>query len=312
MTPDSTDATLGVSEAGYRRRFRDPAFGQDLAEIVAARHGLPRPLVRKVEGSSLVFRAGDGPWLKLTPPFWAHDVEAEILATMAVAGRLPTRIPELIETGAIEDWRYLISADVPGEPFQAIEDELSAAEREALAEDLGAFMRAFHAVEAPELGGPLWRDDLQARLAEPVATHAARGTAPAWLDPIADHLARHAAALLALGPPVLIHADLTAEHVMLARGACRWRLSGVLDLADSMAAPAELDLAAPFVELFRGEAALQARLAAAAGVRVVSPGFTMAIAMQHRFFRLDEWFAPEIGAGCSTVEAVAAAAFPLL
>lgn len=306
-----TSGTLGVSEGEYRRRFRDPAFGADLAEVVAARHGLARPLVRKVEGSSLVFRAGDGPWLKLTPPHWLDGFEAEVTATAAVAGRLPARVPELIETGALEDWRYLISADVPGEPFHAVDDELSAAERERLADDLGEFMRSFHAVAAPDLGRPAWADYLQPRLADPLAIHAARGTAPGWLAPIAAFVARHRAALEALGPPVLIHADLTAEHVMLARGEAGWRLSGVLDLADSTIAPAELDLIAPFVELFRGEGALQARLAAASGAGPVASELTMALAMQHRFFRFDEWFAGEIADGCTTIDAVAAAAFPV-
>lgn len=305
-----TRDTLNVSEAEYRRRFRDPAFGADLAEVVTARHGLAGPLVRQVEGSSLVFRAGEGPWLKLTPPFWRDGYEAEIRATAAVAGRLPTPIPELIEAGELEDWRYLISAHVPGEAFQAVADELDAAEREGLAEDLGAFMRAFHAVMPPDLGRPAWREYLRARLADPMATHAARGTPAAWLDPIAEYLARHGGALLKLSPPVLIHADLTAEHVMLARAGGRWRLSGVLDLADSMTAPAELDLIAPFVELFRGEAAPQARLAAASGVQLAGPTLTMAVAMQHRFFCFNEWFAGEIAGGCSTVEAVAASAFP--
>ena len=302
--------TLGVTEDEYRRRFRDPAFGLDLAEVVAARHGLPRPLLRKVEGSSLVFRAGDGPWLKLTPPYWADGFEAEMRATAAVAGRLPAQVPELIETGSLEGWRYLVSADVPGEPFQVIADELSAAEREGLADDLGAFMRAFHAAEAPELGRPAWVDYLRPRLADPGATHAARGANAAWLEPIAAFVASHRPALEALGPPVLIHADLTAEHVMLARAAGAWRLSGVLDLADSTTAPAELDLIPPFVELFRGEGPLQARLAAASGVRLVSPDMTMAVATQHRFFRLDEWFAGEIADGCATIEAIAAMAFP--
>ena len=266
--------------------------------------------MRKLEGSSLVFRAGAGPWLKLTPPYWAHDVEAELRASAAVAGRLPARIPELIESGALEDWRYLISADVPGEPFQSLEDELDPLEREQLAEDLGAFMGAFHAVAAPDLGRPAWADYLRARLDHPAGAHAARGTAQIWLDPIAAFLGRRRAALESLGPPVLIHADLTAEHVMLDRRGGRWRLSGVLDLADSTTAPAELDLVPPLVELFRGEGELQSRLAAACGVQLGGPQPTMAIAMQHRFFRFDEWFAGEIADGYGTVEAVAAAAFP--
>ncbi|HEY1753357.1 MAG TPA: aminoglycoside phosphotransferase family protein [Caulobacteraceae bacterium] len=301
-----------LTEDDYRRRFRDPAFGADLAEVVRARHSLVGPLVRKVEGSSLVFRAGAGPWLKLTPPFFADSFDAEVAATAAAAGKLPARIPELIEAGWVEDWRYLVSAHVPGVQAGEVLGELDGAEREALASDLGAFMRAFHAVEAPGFERPFgpWPAYLARRLGDAAAIHAGRGTPAAWVGRIAAFLARHDPALSALGPPVLVHADLTAEHVMLERAGGRWRLSGVLDLADAMTAPAELDLIAPFVELFRGDAALQARLAAAAGVGRLGPELTMALAMQHRFFRFDDWFAGEIAAGCVTIEAVAAAAFP--
>jgi hygromycin-B 7''-O-kinase len=300
-----TDATLQVSQDEYRRRFRDPAFGADLAEIVRARHGLPSPLVRRIEGSNLVFRAGDGPWLKLTPPFWLDAFEAEVRASAAVQGRLPARIPELIETGALEDWRYLISAHVPGVQAQALLAELSQAEREALADDLGGFMRAFHAAGVAGFErtfGPWPR-----YLAQQLATR--HDAPPPWPTEIHRLVARHSEALRALGPPVLIHADLTAEHVMLEQAGRRWRLSGVLDLADTMPAPAELDLIAPFVELFRGQGAVQARLARAAGVQPLGPELTMALALQHRFITFPHWFAPELARGCETIEEVAAAVF---
>jgi hygromycin-B 7''-O-kinase len=300
-----TDATLRVSQDEYRRRFRDPAFGAGLAEVVRTRHGLPGRLVRQVEGSNLVFRAGDGPWLKLTPPFWLDAFEAEVRATAAVAGRLPARVPELLATGELEDWRYLVSAHVPGVQAQALLTELTAAEREALADDLGAFMRAFHQVEIGSFErtfGP-WPRYLEQRLATP---HEAPTPWPAQIDRL---VARHRDALRALGPPVLIHADLTAEHVMLEQIAGRWRLSGVLDLADAMPAPAELDLIAPFVELFRGQSALQSRLARAAGLEPLGAELTMALALQHRFMRFQHWFEPELAGGCGTIEEVAAAVF---
>lgn len=300
-----TRATLQVSEAEYSRRFRDPAFGAGLAEVVRARHGLQGPLVRQVEGSSLVFRAGDGPWLKLTPPFWRDAFEAEVRATAAVAGKLPARIPELIETGALEDWRYLISAHVPGVQAQAVLAELAESERAGLAEDLGGFMQAFHAVEIVgfERTFGSWPRYLEQRLATP---HEAP---PPWPAQINRLVSRRRDALLALGPPVLIHADLTAEHVLLVQQNGRWRLSGVLDLADAMVAPAELDLIAPCVELFRGQRPLQARLARAAGLEPPGPELTMALALQHRFMRFQVWFAPELAAGADTIEAVAAAVF---
>jgi hypothetical protein len=97
------EETLGLSRDGYSRRFRDPAFGQELAELLADRCRLPRPLVRKVEGSNLVFRAGEGPWLKICPPFWRDGFDAEVRVTEAVQGRLPAPIPAIVASGELEN-----------------------------------------------------------------------------------------------------------------------------------------------------------------------------------------------------------------
>jgi hygromycin-B 7''-O-kinase len=308
-------AILHITEADYRRRFSDPSFGADLAEIVAARHGLPQPLVRKVEGSNLVFRLGDGDWLKICPPFFGDAFDAEVAVTQRVQGRLPLPIPELRLTGALEDWRYLVSADVPGAPIRDLLPSLTEADLDRVADELGAFMAALHA--APPAGfersfGP-WSRYLRSCLDGAAELHAGRGNDAGQVERIVRFLAPRRARLEALGPPLLIHADLTAEHVLLAEQGGRWRVSGVLDLADAMVAPAALELIAPLLELFRGRAAAQRRLVAAAAVALPTDdaaGALMALALQHRFMHFHDWFGRELAAGVDDIEAIAAAVFP--
>jgi len=282
---------------------------------VADRHRLPRPLVRKVEGSNLVFRAGEGPWLKICPPYWRDAFDAEVRVTEAVQGRLPAPVPAIVETGELDDWRYLISAHVPGAQIEAVLPGLDEADLERIAGELGRFMRAFHAVAVPGFERPFgpWSRYLGERLAGAPDLHRSRRVDPERVEQITAFLDEQSPALRALGPPVLIHADLTAEHVMLVEERGRWRLSGVLDLADAMIAPAELDLVAPFVELFRGRRGAQRRLMAESGVDEPAGSFSalfMAVALQHRFMHFDDWFAAEIEAGLTDLPSIAAAAFP--
>jgi hygromycin-B 7''-O-kinase len=307
--------TLGVTEADYRRRFRDPAFGADLAEIVAARHALARPLVRKVEGSNLVFRTGDGEWLKITPPFFADAFDAEISATALVEGRLPLPVPGIRLIGALEGWRYLVSGHVPGVAMGDLLGVLGEGDLERIADELGAFIAAFHAT--PPAGfersfGP-WPRYLQACLNHAEALHRGRGNSPEQVADIVRFLGPRRAWLESLGPRVLIHADLTDEHVLLTEAGGRWRVSGVLDLADAMVAPAELDLIAPLLGLFRGQAGPQRRLIAAVGVELPKddqPGALMALALQHRFMHFHDWFRAEIASELTNVAGIAAAVFP--
>jgi hygromycin-B 7''-O-kinase len=250
-----TETTLRTTEDDYGRRFGDPAFGADLADIVAARHGLAQPLVRKVEGSNLVYRTGDGDWLKISPPFFGDAFEAEVAVTARVKGRLPLPIPEIKLTGALEDWSYLVSAHVPGVAMGKLLGALSGADVGRIADDLGGFMAAFHGTPPADFErsfGP-WPRYLNGCLDNVEALHRSRGNDEGQVADIVRFLAPYRSWLEALGPPVLIHADLTDEHVMLAKRAGRWRVSGVLDLADAMVGPAALDLIAPFVGLFRGQ-----------------------------------------------------------
>lgn len=281
---------------------------------MAERHRLPQPLVRKVEGSNLVFRAGEGPWIKLSPPLWADALEAEIAVTTAVHGRLPAPVPEVIEEGVLDGWRYLISRHVPGVQVQDVRAILTDADRERLAVDLGEFIRAFRAIEVPGFErefGP-WARYLAENLADVRRLHRARGAAAEWADRIAEFVDEHAGALRALGPPVLVHADLTAEHIMLSQSDGQWRLSGVLDLADAMVAPAAVDLINPCIEIFRGRRASQRTFMRSAGVGVDAPfaESMMALALQHRFMHFEHWFAPEIRGGLASVTDIARAVFP--
>jgi hygromycin-B 7''-O-kinase len=307
--------TLSVSLDEYRRRFRDPAFGADLADVVAARHGLAGPLVRKPEGSSLVFRTGDGRWLKISPPFFDDALETERRITDLVRGRLPAPIPEIVLTGALEDWRYIVTVEVPGVQIEILLRSLTDADLDRIADELGVFMAAFQQVAAPgfERSFGAWPDCLDEALRDPVALHLRRGETPAWAERLAAFIQAHAAYLRELGPPLLIHADLTTEHVMLRQDAGVWRLSGVLDLADAMTAPAELDLIAPCLGPFRAKPAAQRRLMRACGASLEGPAAAarlMAVALQHRFMHFHDWFSAEIASGLTDVEAIAAAVFP--
>jgi hygromycin-B 7''-O-kinase len=304
-----------MTEADYRRRFRDPTFGADVAAIVAGRHRLAQPLVRKVEGSSLVFRCGDGDWLKITPPFFSDAFDAEVAVTELVRGAPPFAIPEIRITGDLEDWRYLVSSHVPGTPMGELLGSLGDADFERIADELGAFMGAFHAVPPGgfDRGFGPWPRYLRRCLDDAEALHRERGASAEQASEIVRFLARWRDWLAALRPAVLIHADLTEEHVLVAEQDGRWRVSGVLDLGDAMVAPAALDLIAPLLSLFRGREGPQRRLVGAAGVTLPEDGWSaalMAVALQHRFMHFHDWFRLEIASGLTGVAEIAASVFP--
>src|SRR5215470_5809403 len=310
------DDILTITEAEYARRFRDPIFGLALAHALGTRHTLPEPLTRKVEGSNLVFRAGDGRWLKLIPPFDVETFDAELEVTRAVAGKTPVPVPTILHAGELEGWRYLVSADLPGMQIQHVMAEFSAADFEAVAVELGQFIACLHTIHLPGFAratrapfGP-WSAYLERGVSDAVRIHAARGNHPNWGEEIAELLDRQRPRLLRLGPPVLIHADLTPEHIILRQVNGCWHLSGILDLADAMVAPPELDAVVPMLDLFRGRRDVQRRLLQEAGIECPPPGESfsalfMAVALLHPFTFVHDWFEPEIKRGYTRIDEIA-------
>jgi hygromycin-B 7''-O-kinase len=306
-----------ISELEYGRRFHEPTFGRELAEALRARHRLPEPLTRKIEGSNLVFRIGDSRWLKITPPFFAESLDAELQITRAVEGKLPVPVPNILQTGELDGWRYIISANVPGVQIEHVISEFAEADFEAVAVDLGEFMACFHKVRIPGFDrdyGP-WHAYLKRGIREAQQIHLSRGNSLDWATQIAELLARHHDQLVRLGPPMLVHADLTPEHVLLHRVNGLWRVCGILDVADAMLAPAELDATVPMLDIFRGRRNPQQRLLREAGIALTAEGerfslLFMAISLLHPFSFFHDWFSPEIASGFSRIADIASVVFP--
>jgi hygromycin-B 7''-O-kinase len=308
---------MNISEAEYGRRFHDPAFGIPLAQVVSERLRLPPPLTRKVEGSNLVFRTGDGRWLKIAPPFYADSFETELQVTRGAEGKLPVPIPRILQTGEIDGWRYIISENVPGVQIQHVIPDLVESDFEAIAVDLGQFMACMHKIHIPGFDrdfGP-WSGYLQRGVRESEQIHLSRGNSPAWARQIADVLTQEQNRLAQLGPPVLVHADLTTEHVLLHNVSGRWHVCGILDLADAMLAPAELDATVPMLDIFRGRRNHQRRFLHEAGIAPTTDdeGFSllfMAITLLHPYTFFHDWFAEEIRGGMPRIADIARVVFP--
>src|SRR5262245_38608790 len=104
-------------QAHYRRAIygQPPARWQPALEIIRERHGLPGGAWERFSlGRNIVFARGPVV-VKLSPPFWTHEIPREADALRTIHGRLPVATPELIATGELGGWRYLVQSRLPGE-----------------------------------------------------------------------------------------------------------------------------------------------------------------------------------------------------
>lgn len=230
-------------------RIGDADFWGPYVAEVLARHDLAdtdRKPVAGVNATYPTFVCGDVV-VKLfgQSPAWRRSFAAEHAAHRLIATDPAIAAPTLLGDGRLFDdnsapWPYLVTTRMPG--IASPRAELSAAQRHALAIDLGRQVRRVHALASSGVATAAdWR-------AGNIAGAAAESSLPPHLvAQVDDYLGR-------LGPfdTVFVHGDLCANHVFVKDG----RLAGIIDWGDAMATDRHYELIQIFRDTFACDKAL--------------------------------------------------------
>ena len=241
-------ATPVTSQPHYGEHLGDVDYWSAYVHAALDRHSLPhKPIEAPFVGSFPTFLAGDLVVKLFADAFdgaSAYTTEKSMLELLSTVPEI--RAPELIATGDLfRDggwrWPYLIISRMPGTAIR----ELPTDETTRLAAgQLGAATARLHALPAPEAVAV--RDILPGLRAEAVARLRRNG--------LPEHLAEQVPEFLADAPAerVLVHADLTADHLFLDTAG----LSGIIDWADAITADPWYELVAVRLDGLRSDAGL--------------------------------------------------------
>lgn len=218
-----------------------PAF-QPLVEAIFSRHGLPfSDLTNCTPGTNAVFCVGAYIVKIFAPPesgFSTGEDYAVECFGLSRANALGVPAPRLAAYGTMEDryrFDYLVMERVPGHALGEITDSLSDKEKTRIGRELRHFTTR---MDTP---------------CEPFHTRQLRGaSAEARWDCFPEAFRAERAAYLArvpYGAPVYVHGDLTRDNILVTpEGAIR-----VIDYADALTAPPEVELACVMCEAFQLE-----------------------------------------------------------
>jgi hygromycin-B 7''-O-kinase len=280
----------------YRAIYHEEALWRPTIDEIRARHGLcDMPCRRGPDGTHLVYLAGPSHVIKLFVPLFEQDFVAERLVAGHLAGRLDVETPVILHRGEIAGWRYLIMTRVPGYPLREVWSDIPAAERHAIARAIGELIKSLRSIpvqglEDLAIDGPTF-------LARQIATAAERQREgglperlveqiPAYLESTAVHLEQDL-------EPVLLLADITAEHVLVSPRLRSWSVVGYVDFGDAFIGPPDYELVAPGLDIARGDGQLLRAL-------LLGVGFTdsdlnaelchrlMAYTLVHRYVKLQD------------------------
>lgn len=222
----------------YKKRYADDQVWFPAISSICAQNGLnANELRRQVLGTHVVFRTGQHV-IKLLCPLYleGEEVEAPVLECLR---DLP--IPQVVTRGWCEGWPYLILTVLPGAPAAQVWNAIPVEAKVDLVSQIGRILRSIHEQKPPRNLRVTGTDFLceQAMLA--MQAHDETGSWRDWLAGRVNDLYQEQSR------SVLLHCDLTDDHVLLTQRNGIWVVSGIIDFGDAMVGDRYYDFVAPLL-----------------------------------------------------------------
>jgi hygromycin-B 7''-O-kinase len=288
---------------GYRRLFFDADHWAPYVRWVARKHiGIDDPTIGAgLVGTYPTFIVNDAVVVKFYGALFAGEAThaAELAVALSRPEGLAIPAPRMVAHGSLYDgqdgwrWPYIVFEFAEGVSIGEAHERVSHRDRTRIAHDVGAMARAFHDAPIPGEGpfDPTWDaytaflDTQRARCAE---NHREWGDLSAHLiEQIDDFLAPTSELVDRARPPHLIHADMTADHILGVPGDDGWRTTGLIDFGDAMVGDHLYELVALHLDMFRCDKSLLAAYLDAYGVdedfRRSLPHRAMSTTLLHQF-----------------------------
>ncbi len=306
-----------ADDPGWSALLRDDAALAAGVGAVCARHGLGgAPVVRYDSGSLPVYALGADHVLKLFPPQEGAYAAIEARALAAVHGALPIPTPRLLTAETIDGWHCLLMSQLRGRRLVDVWGELSTAESDRFADELGHAIATLHGLDTAAVAdfAPRWDEFVPTQHASALQRQQARRLDPYWLERLPGFLEAWMPAIDARRS--LLHTELMREHLLVVRNGAGWQLSGLFDFEPAMLGAAEYDFASFGLFVACGDGRFLRRTLLAYGYRhdqldLALQCRLMAYAVLHRYSNL-RWYLERLPAlGATTFEQLAARWWPL-
>lgn len=289
----------------------DAALAGGVDEILRPHALSSSPRARYASGSLPVYAIGRDHVLKLFPPHEEEHATVEARVLAALQGRLPIPTPRLHAAGRHDGWHWLLMSQLQGTRLVDAWPGLAPADRDRLADSLGAALASLHAIDIAPLRGlpPDWASFVDGQRASAVERQRAHGLDPHWLAQVEPFLERWAPPPGA--PAAVLHTEVMREHLLVAPGDDGPRLSGLFDFEPAMLGAPEYDFASVGLFVSCGDGRFLRRVLRTYGYP--APGLDaalqcrfMAWTLLHRYANLP-WYLRRLPAGDATsLEALAA------
>jgi len=240
-----------------------------LLDIIIDRHSIRVSQVsQNFEGTNPVFEltlsaeADEKPAyiVKVLAPNWHSQFKSEYHSLKLLNGRnLGIKVPELIYSGEVDNWYYLIIEKLEGVVLSSVMATLALDNKLEIAHALGQFSARLHRLDVagiPEIKLD-WPNFVRLQRKHCYEKRKQQLVPSALLERLTPYLDRHIsklAPLLKSEKNHLIHTDLHPGNLMVAAQGDHYRLTGIFDFGDALVCPDPLfEFASPGLLFAQGE-----------------------------------------------------------
>jgi hygromycin-B 7''-O-kinase len=288
-----------ADEAEYLRFFNRPEDWLPIMQAIAQRHGHPpNDVIPLNGGSNLVCSLGQHLVIKALAPIFAAEFDIETQALARARQAIPHLVPEVVLKGDFEGWPYLFIQRQPGLRLTEVWPSLEWAVRASLLAQLGDATANLHSVSTVGLDALTldWPAFVRGRIAGCVERQRRLGLTEELVAQIPGFLESIGPRLDADCHRVLLHADLTGGNLLVSEQQGAWRLSGIIDFADSFVGPSAYEFASPIAFLVNGQPGLLRPMLTAYGyadnaLDEARQAQLFAFVLLHRFANLQKYIA---------------------
>ncbi|WP_281556915.1 phosphotransferase [Thalassomonas sp. RHCl1] len=234
-------------------------FWQPLLNFIQEKHGLAQGSWQRIHaGGNVLFALNDEFIVKVVPPNWVYQGQAEIDAAALLGQQLSIAIPRILASGTVNNWLYVVMTKLSGVSLADVWQELSQDDKLLLVQQLGQFIRELHrlALPADHKMKVNWEDYLEQLKENCVPRHQRKGVNADLVMQIEAYLAQQELTFDD-GADIFIHMDLHPWNLMVEQKGGQYCLSGVLDFGDAIVGRSRLlELLTPMLFMCQGNEAL--------------------------------------------------------
>ncbi len=238
----------------FALKFKDEIW-REVVRTICRKHKLPFSNLERAEhGESIVFLVDDKFIVKIYIPT-KHQIEREKLALTVAKTSL--KIPEIVASGEIENYKYLATTQIRGELVtRRMWLELEEKEQIPLLEQLAAGLRQLHTSDKSKIGFD-WKNFVAHQAATCFERQKKCQVNEKVLAEIPVYLQNYLHLLTEQTVEVFLHGDVHFGNLRCQKQNGKWRISGLFDFADSLKGFHEYDFIAVGVLMIQGQGDLQ-------------------------------------------------------